>query len=144
MRLWEVSTGKYINSLTGHPSSVNAVAFSPDGKILASAGSTLRLWDANTGELLHANSKDLGSINLLAFSPDGKILATGGGWDHTVHLWDVHTGTLRDRSQRSHRQKFVTWRFRQTAVHTHHRESRQDDATLGCQHRHRTEKPSRP
>lgn len=95
VRLWEVNTGKYINSLTGHPSAVNAVAFSPDGNILASAGSTLRLWDADTGESLHTDSRDLGSIDLLAFSPNGKTLATGGGWDHTVHLWDVNTGTLR-------------------------------------------------
>lgn len=95
VRLWEVNTGKYINSLTGHSSAVNAVAFSPDGNILASAGSTLRLWDADTGEWLHTDSRDLGSIDLLAFSPNGKTLATGGGWDHTVHLWDVNTGTLR-------------------------------------------------
>ena len=95
VRLWEVNTGKYINSLTGHPSAVNAVAFSPDGQILASAGSTLRLWNTDSGELLHTDSKDLGSIDLITFSPDGKILATGGGWDHTVHLWDVNTCTLR-------------------------------------------------
>ena len=97
VHLWEVGTGKYITSLRGHPSAVNAVAFSPDGKILASAGSTLRLWDADTGESLHTDSRDLGSIDLLAFSLDGKILATGGGWDHTVHLWNVNTGTFRIR-----------------------------------------------
>ena len=107
VHLWEVNTGKYIKSLTGHPSAVNAVAFSPDGKILASAGATLRLWDANTGELLHADSKDLGSISLLAFSPDGKTLATGGGWDHTVHLWDVDTGTLRTWVSKDTPAKFV-------------------------------------
>lgn len=95
VRLWEVSTGKYINSLTGHRSAINAVAFSPDGKILASAGSTLCLWDADTGESLHTDSRDLGSIDLLVFSPDGKTLATGGGWDHTVQLWNVDTGMLR-------------------------------------------------
>ncbi len=94
VRLWEVGTGKYITGLTGHPSAVNAIAFSPDGKILASAGSTLRLWDADTGESLYTDSRDLGSIDLLAFSTNGKTLATGGGWDHTVHLWNVTTGSL--------------------------------------------------
>ncbi len=94
VRLWEVGIGKYITSLTGHSSAVNSVAFSPDGKILASAGSTLHLWDADTGESLHTDSRDLGSIDLLVFSPDGKILATGGGWDHTVHLWNINTGRL--------------------------------------------------
>ena len=94
MRLWDIRTGKYLNSLKGHPGAVNAVAFSPDGKILASAGSQLRLWDADTAELLHADHKDLGSIDRLVFSPNGNILAGAGGWDRAVHLWDVDTRTL--------------------------------------------------
>jgi hypothetical protein len=58
-----------------------SVAFSPDGKILASRDGTVRLWDAATGKAVHA----------LAFSPDGKRLASQGG-DRTVRIWDLATG----------------------------------------------------
>ena len=82
-------------TLVGHSDIVWALAFSPDGKLVASASQdeTIKLWDVGTGKVLRA-LKDEGRA--LAFFPDGKTLIAGVGnedkGDEIMHLWDVETG----------------------------------------------------
>jgi WD40 repeat protein len=89
--LWDMNTRQPIGKLSGHSAIVKSLAFSPDGRTLASGSvdKTIILWDVKTGQILGQQlSGHTGAINGLVFSPDGKTLASGS-YDSTVILWDV-------------------------------------------------------
>ena len=80
----------YVQS--GHSKPISQVAFSPDGKILASSSYTqIKLWDVASGKELRTLETGSVSSGSLAFNPNGKILAVGGS-DHVIHFWDIESG----------------------------------------------------
>ncbi len=94
--LWDFQTGKELAKLEGHKYQVRCVAFSPDGKVLASGGGSVYqsygdviLWDVAKREQLTALNGHTSLVLSAAFSPDGKHLATGSSRIRPSAIWDV-------------------------------------------------------
>jgi WD40 repeat protein len=108
LRFWDVATGKELRQLSTAKAkgaqagfgqrTVPAIAFAPDGKVLAVGGTqgAIRLLDAATGKELRQIQKEAkegenrSDVVSVAFSPDGKVLAAGSQ-DRTIRLWDLAT-----------------------------------------------------
>jgi RNA polymerase sigma factor (sigma-70 family) len=119
IRLWDVRTGKNKGALNGHTIFVSALAFSPDGTMLASTSGgqplafetiesfrdprtqqnapvrgEVKVWDLATGTDRTFFREDTGRITSVVFSPDGKTLVSAG-WDGALRRWDPRTGKER-------------------------------------------------
>jgi hypothetical protein len=105
IRLWDLRSGEEIWSARGHQHVVSSLAFSPDGRTLASGGvdRTVRLWEVATGkEILHLEGHKL-PVAAVAFSPDSRLVASGcdatqvraaSEGPNEIRLWDVATGLV--------------------------------------------------
>lgn len=114
VHLWDVASGKKIRELD-HAELPWGVAFSPDGRLIATGSggtplgdpaqqlvpvvddNSVRLWDAATGKLVRELKGHEHSVWAIAFSPDGRRLATGS-FDTTLRLWDVERGVELSRA----------------------------------------------
>jgi len=104
IRIWDFSTGRESLSLVTRIVGITSLAFSPDGRSLATGSyEGAQVWDAVTGRELHtlaselrASTNQANSARSVAYSPDGRWIAVGNE-DHIVRIWDAKTGEkLRD------------------------------------------------
>jgi RNA polymerase sigma factor (sigma-70 family) len=98
--LWDLATGKetklptnHVNKETGEGYGTFAVAFSPDGKTLATGGRdhVVKQWDVATGRHLCTMERHFSWVEILAMSPDGRTIASAGQ-DGVIRLWEAATG----------------------------------------------------
>ncbi|GBL16328.1 serine/threonine-protein kinase F [Microcystis aeruginosa NIES-1211] len=83
-------------TLTGHSGQVYSLAYSPDGRYLASGSKdrTIKIWEVATGKGLRTLTGHSGVVLSVAYSPDGRYLASGSQ-DKTIKIWEVATGKVR-------------------------------------------------
>ena len=100
--VWNVGTGETVQTLEGHTDRVFGMAFSPDGRLLATGSGmgpsdvsdfTVKIWDLETGQKLRSLKGHGGDVHAVTFSPDGALVASAS-IDYTVKVWDVKRGEL--------------------------------------------------
>lgn len=91
--LWDVASGNEIGALKGHGKGVTQVAFSRDGRLLASSSTdnTIKIWDVAARRELRTLTGHTANIDSIDFSPDSRLLASASD-DGGTFLWDANTG----------------------------------------------------
>jgi len=93
--VWDVETGALATKIEGFENGLEPIAFTPDGKHLATgersqSGAKASLWEVSSGKLVRTYEGHKHWVSKLAFSPDGRFLATGSADGFT--LWNTETG----------------------------------------------------
>jgi WD40 repeat protein len=93
VHIWDVATGDELIAINDPTEYIQALAFSPDGTLLASGGSDdiVSLWDTETGQVRLSLTGHTDGVESIVFSPDSKLVATGSE-DKTARIWDAETG----------------------------------------------------
>ena len=92
VRLWNVETGKPLQTMYGHGREVVTILFSKNGKVLTSGSfdHSIRRWDLESGRELQVRDCHDGPVGGVVISPDGRLAATCSGY--SIHLWSLATG----------------------------------------------------
>jgi WD40 repeat protein len=87
---WQLATGTLLHRLEGHGGEITDIAFSPDGRLLASSSKdgSIRLWDVMSKALLHILRGNGSQLLSLAFPSDGTLLVSGTS-DGSICIWKV-------------------------------------------------------
>ena len=94
VKLWEVVTGRQIQTFTGLDSQPISVALSPDGSYLVSESSNghVQLWNVDSGDIVRSFERRSEAVLAATFSPDGQYVLSGCGEAGTLRMWETETG----------------------------------------------------
>ncbi|MFL5242110.1 MAG: sigma-70 family RNA polymerase sigma factor [Gemmataceae bacterium] len=89
IRLWDVETGKELRKIQGHKGGILTLAFSPNGKTLASgsADKSVQLWQVSTGDSVQPFTGNLGEVRFVSFAKDGAVLLNSDG--KAIRRWEL-------------------------------------------------------